>query len=64
MRRTGCVQERSRPIEPPKKPEAAPFFLPTVPGLEGNPVFDLAGAEQGGDQTAGQNPSAPLPLAH
>ncbi len=32
-----CVH---RPIEPPKKPEAAPFFLPTVPTLARNPVFD------------------------
>jgi len=35
-----AIKARSRPIQPPKKPEAAPFFLPTVPGLEGNPVFD------------------------
>ena len=25
---------RNKPKEPPKKPAAAPFFLPTIPGLE------------------------------
>lgn len=27
-----AIRERSRPQQPPKKPEAAPFFLPTVAG--------------------------------
>ena len=27
-------QLRNKPKEPPKKPKAAPFFLPSVPGLE------------------------------
>jgi len=36
-----AIRERSRPQQPPKKPEAAPFFLPTVAGLEGRPVFDM-----------------------
>jgi hypothetical protein len=31
-----------RPMEPAKKPEAAPFFLPTVAGLSRTPVFDTA----------------------
>jgi U3 small nucleolar RNA-associated protein 21 len=31
------ILARNRPIEPPKKPEAAPFFLPTAAGL--NPTF-------------------------
>jgi hypothetical protein len=43
-----AIKARSKPIQPPKKPEAAPFFLPTVPGLEGNPVFDAAVAAAGG----------------
>lgn len=34
----------ARPLEPPKKPEAAPFFLPTLPGLDPNPVWDPAAA--------------------
>ena len=28
-----------RPQEPPKKPEAAPFFLDTVPSLDPTPQF-------------------------
>ena len=30
-----AIQARSRPLQPPKKPEAAPFFLPTVAGALG-----------------------------
>ncbi len=44
------LQERNRPTEPPTKPAAAPFFLPTIPGLEGNPVFDT---EADADQNIG-----------
>lgn len=47
-----ALQERSKPIEPPKKPEAAPFFLPTVAGVERDVTFDVpeasdAAAEEG-----------------
>jgi len=28
------IQQRNQPIEPPKKPEQAPFFLPTLPSVE------------------------------
>ncbi|GAB6028898.1 WD repeat-containing protein 36 [Chamberlinius hualienensis] len=28
------IKKRNKPKEPPKVPKAAPFFLPTVPGLE------------------------------
>jgi len=28
------IQKRNRPTEPPKAPKSAPFFLPTLPGLE------------------------------
>ncbi|BDA46919.1 probable guanine nucleotide-binding protein subunit beta-like protein at C-terminar half [Coccomyxa sp. Obi] len=41
-----AIKERNKPIEPPTKPAAAPFFLPTIPGLEGNPVFDTENAEE------------------
>ena len=34
------VQQRNKPKEPPKAPETAPFFLPTVSGLETR--FDLS----------------------
>jgi len=33
------IKERNKPIEPPTKPPKAPFFLPTVTGLE--PHFSL-----------------------
>lgn len=36
------IKARSKPIQPPKKPEAAPFFLPTVPTLSGQPAFNPA----------------------
>lgn len=29
-----AIKERNKPLEPPKKPESAPFFLPTVKGLQ------------------------------
>lgn len=38
------IKARSRPLQPPKKPEAAPFFLPTVPSLARQPVFDTTAA--------------------
>jgi U3 small nucleolar RNA-associated protein 21 len=28
------LKQRNQPTEPPKKPEQAPFFLPTLPGVE------------------------------
>lgn len=34
------LQIRNKPIEPPKKPEKAPFFLPSVPTLSGQIVFE------------------------
>eukprot|EP00177_Eucheuma_denticulatum_P002300 GFKZ01004123.1.p1 GENE.GFKZ01004123.1~~GFKZ01004123.1.p1 ORF type:complete len:988 (+),score=137.04 GFKZ01004123.1:102-3065(+) len=29
-----AIKERNKPIEPPRKPESAPFFLPTIKGLK------------------------------
>ena len=29
-----CVQSRNKPTEPTKQPTLAPFFIPTLPGLE------------------------------
>ncbi|GMK53974.1 hypothetical protein CspeluHIS016_0105600 [Cutaneotrichosporon spelunceum] len=37
------IKARNKPKEPPKAPEAAPFFLPTVSGLE--PRFDIAAGQ-------------------
>lgn len=49
------LQERSRPTQPPRKPEAAPFFLPTVAGLGGNPTFHVAApAPAPGDAPSGK----------
>jgi len=38
------IKARNKPVEPPKKPEAAPFFLPTVLGANAgrDPLFDLS----------------------
>ena len=36
------IKQRNKPIEPPKQPKQAPFFLPTLPGIE--PKF-IAAAE-------------------
>lgn len=33
------IKERNKPIEPPKEPEKAPFFLPTITGVK--PAFDI-----------------------
>lgn len=50
------MQERSKPTQPPKKPEAAPFFLPTVATLSKQPIFDA-----GTDSTAAAAPEGNLP---
>lgn len=34
------IKKRNKPKQPPKAPEAAPFFLPTIPSLE--PKFDFS----------------------
>ena len=28
------IKQRNKPVEPPKQPKQAPFFLPTLPGLQ------------------------------
>ncbi|KAL8542233.1 hypothetical protein ACS0TY_003195 [Phlomoides rotata] len=33
------IKARNKPIEPPKKPEKTPFFLPSIPSLSGDIVF-------------------------
>ncbi|KAI3512908.1 hypothetical protein L1887_20230 [Cichorium endivia] len=35
------IKERNKPIEPPKKPEKAPFFLPSIPSLSGEILFKV-----------------------
>jgi U3 small nucleolar RNA-associated protein 21 len=48
-----ALAARNRPTEPPKKPEAAPFFLPTLPTLDGRPTFAVDEEEGGGEDGAG-----------
>lgn len=43
-------QERNKPKEPPKKPKAAPFFLPTVGGLETK--FDITQSNEDDDEVS------------
>lgn len=46
---TFCSQVRNKPIEPPKKPEKAPFFLPSTPSLSGEILF-MPNAVADGDE--------------
>ncbi|XP_015881797.3 uncharacterized protein LOC107417678 [Ziziphus jujuba] len=39
------IKVRNKPIEPPKKPENAPFFLPTLPTISGEISFKLGDSE-------------------
>ncbi|XP_057327342.1 WD repeat-containing protein 36-like [Microplitis mediator] len=41
------IKKRNKPIEPPKAPESAPFFLPTIPSLEVE--FDLSDVNKNKD---------------
>lgn len=52
-------QERNKPIDPPKKPEKAPFFLPTIPSLSREIVFKNSdtGDEHKGSQADETNKS-------
>ncbi|GFO27669.1 WD repeat-containing protein 36 [Plakobranchus ocellatus] len=43
------IKMRNKPKEPPKVPKAAPFFLPTVAGLE--PKFDIEKGNEGKPKT-------------
>ncbi|KAG0564859.1 hypothetical protein M758_8G142100 [Ceratodon purpureus] len=45
------IKVRNKPIAPPKKPEKAPFFLPTMPTLSGDPIF-IAPGEDGLNKSA------------
>lgn len=46
-----AIKKRNKPIEAPKKPASAPFFLPTVKGLQ--LAFDVGGKDKTGDDEAG-----------
>jgi U3 small nucleolar RNA-associated protein 21 len=51
------IKQRNKPILPPTKPQAAPFFLPTVGSVSGETVFDVAAAA---DQAGGGNHGSKL----
>ncbi len=47
-----CVsrwQIRNKPLSAPKKPERAPFFLPSLPSLSGKPEFVVANGKETGN---------------
>lgn len=58
----GGVQERNKPLQPPKKPEAAPFFLPTTAGVQRDVQFDMdAAAAHFAARRDGDGAGAPPP---
>ncbi|XP_042014829.1 U3 small nucleolar RNA-associated protein 21 homolog [Salvia splendens] len=49
------IKARNKPIEPPKKPEKAPFFLPSILSLSGEIVFKPRESAEGDkDSKAGE----------
>lgn len=46
------IKVRNKPTAPPKKPEKAPFFLPTLPTLSGDHLF-IAPSEDGSKKDGG-----------
>lgn len=55
---------RNKPKEPPKVPKAAPFFLPTIAGLQ--PKFDIQDNKEEGDKVSYSLHSTPhtQPVLH
>jgi len=47
------IKKRNKPKQPPKKPKAAPFFLPTISGLE--TTFDLSQKDKDEENDASRN---------
>ncbi|KAG8892115.1 hypothetical protein FRB99_002941, partial [Tulasnella sp. 403] len=45
-----AIQQRNKPKEPPKAPQPAPFFLPTLPGIDQR--FDMTKASEENDTEA------------
>merc|ERR1712025_15231 len=46
------IKAKNKPKAPPKKPKAAPFFLPTIPGLETK--FDLSNISKEDENSSGK----------
>ena len=50
------IKAKNKPKAPPKKPKAAPFFLPTIPGLATQ--FDLSAVEKAAEENTSKAPVA------
>ena len=50
------IKAKNKPKAPPKKPKAAPFFLPTIPGLATQ--FDLSAVEKDAEENTLKAPVA------
>ncbi|XP_062115284.1 U3 small nucleolar RNA-associated protein 21 homolog [Humulus lupulus] len=60
------IKVRNKPIEPPKKPEKAPFFMPSIPSLSGEILFkpsELANEETKNDQAEKRSIKSDMPLS-
>lgn len=62
------IKARNKPIEPPKKPEKAPFFLPSIPSLSGDIVFKPTESAEGdkdsqADETENTRTKADIPTS-
>lgn len=44
------IKARNKPIDPPKKPEKAPFFLPSIPSLSGEILFKPSDVADGDEK--------------
>ncbi|KAK3592873.1 hypothetical protein CHS0354_004097 [Potamilus streckersoni] len=55
------IKRRNKPKEPPKVPKSAPFFLPTIPGLE--PKFAIEEASTGNKTGSHMLSGSLLPLS-
>eukprot|EP01133_Synstelium_polycarpum_P000453 gene453-541_t len=55
------IKERNKPIAPPKKPELAPFFLTTMPGLEPKFIVPASIAQPTAGTTAASEDDVPEP---
>jgi U3 small nucleolar RNA-associated protein 21 len=53
LARQDLIRERNKPRDALKVPEKAPFFLPTIPGLE--PKFDLTTNDAEGSAAKGKS---------
>ena len=47
------IKAKNKPKTAPKKPKAAPFFLPTIPGL--STQFDLSAVEKASEEDSSKS---------